>query len=50
MGLNVLTRHKAVRDGDGPAMVADWKVDLLSFWTHGHSNYLQIGHQFLASM
>ena len=48
-GLNVAVRHDAVRQGNGLAMMSDWKYDMVSFWVNRHTTYFQIGHQFLAS-
>ncbi|XP_071478800.1 uncharacterized protein [Diadema antillarum] len=47
-GLRHLARQAAVRTGNGPVMVEDWKIDLLSFWSRRHPDYLANAHYFLA--
>ena len=48
-GLAHLTRRDAVREGDGEAVISDWKLDMLQFWINGHYKYFIIGHLLLAS-
>ena len=48
-GLQLMVRHDAVREGDGKTMIEHWKLDLLQFWSRGHTMYFKIAHQFLAS-
>lgn len=48
-GLNLLANHDAIREGDGPALISGWKLDMLQFWTRRHPKYLIIGHMLLAS-
>ncbi|XP_071500137.1 uncharacterized protein [Diadema antillarum] len=47
-GLRHQARRAAVRAGNGPVMVDDWKIDLLSFWSKRHPKYLINAHYFLA--
>ncbi|XP_072170943.1 uncharacterized protein [Diadema setosum] len=47
-GLCHLVRRLAVAEGDGPAMIDDWKADMVTFYTRKHPNYLINGHYFLA--
>ena len=47
-GLGHLARHRSIRQNDGPAMIANWKIDMLDFWQLNHSKYLIIGHRLLA--
>ncbi|XP_041482929.1 uncharacterized protein LOC121429775 [Lytechinus variegatus] len=47
-GLCHLIRRQAVSEGNGPAMVDDWKADMLNFHEWGHWEYLATGHYFLA--
>nr|XP_054771136.1 uncharacterized protein LOC129279050 [Lytechinus pictus] len=47
-GLCHLIRRHAVSEGNGPAMVDDWKTDMLNFHEWGHQEYLVTGHYFLA--
>ena len=46
-GLNHLARRDAVREGDGPAMVECWQMDMVTFWRKNHTHYLVIGHHML---
>ena len=46
-GLQHLARRAAVRTGNGPAIVDDWKMDLLQFWKL-HPKYFINAHYFLA--
>ena len=47
-GLKFLSRRDVVREGDGPAMMMDWKFDLLQFWQNKHPKYLINAHFMLA--
>ena len=47
-GMNHLIRRMAVREGDGPAMIDDWKADLLQFWCCKHPKYFINAHYLLA--
>eukprot|EP00057_Strongylocentrotus_purpuratus_P003906 XP_003727623.1 PREDICTED: uncharacterized protein LOC100893656 [Strongylocentrotus purpuratus] len=47
-GLCHLVRREAVREGDGPAMIDDWKADMLHFHEKSHLKYLINGHYLLA--
>ncbi|XP_063967273.1 uncharacterized protein LOC135156975 [Lytechinus pictus] len=47
-GLCHLIRRQAVSEGNGPAMVDDWKADMLNFHEWDRKGYLAIGHCFLA--
>lgn len=49
-GLVNMTRKDAVREGDGPAMHSDWKLDYIQFWNNNHYKYTKIVHLFLAGM
>ncbi|XP_078025695.1 uncharacterized protein LOC117260601 isoform X1 [Epinephelus lanceolatus] len=48
-GLNHLARKDAVREGDGPAMLESWKMDLIQFWSRSHPKYFIIAHNMLTS-
>ena len=48
-GLGHMARRDAVREGDGPAILAYWRLDMLNFWNKGHYKYAFIGHLLLAS-
>ena len=47
-GLGHLTRRQSIRENDGPAMIAHWKIDMPMFWENNHYKYLIIGHRLLA--
>ena len=45
--LNHVVRRDAVREGNGPAMISHWKMDLLDFYKFGHYKYTIIAHRLL---
>ncbi|XP_030852129.1 uncharacterized protein LOC100893251 [Strongylocentrotus purpuratus] len=47
-GLCHLVRREAVREGNGPAMIDDWKADMLHFHEKNHPKYFINGHYLLA--
>ena len=49
-GLQLLCRRDAVREGDGEAMIRNWKYDLLHFFTRKHPKYLILAHRLIASV
>ena len=49
-GLNLLCRRDAVREGDGPAMMSHWKLDLVHFFTFRHPKYVILAHRLIASL
>jgi hypothetical protein len=46
-GLRMKAFKSAVREGNGLAMMADWKVNLLEFPNHRHHKYLILAHNML---
>ena len=47
-GLNHLARRDAIREGDGPAMVDFWKMEMVTFFNRGnHKKYFINGHYML---
>lgn len=48
-GLNAMANRDAVREGDGPAMLVSWRINMLQFWEKHHPKYLILCHQLLAS-
>ena len=46
-GLKFLARRDAVRNGDGAAIVADWRLNMPSFWKR-HPKYIVNTHFMLA--
>lgn len=48
-GLNHLARKDAVREGDGPAMMESWKMDLIQFWSKSHPKYFNTAPNMLTS-
>ncbi|XP_035687479.1 uncharacterized protein LOC118423433 [Branchiostoma floridae] len=49
-GLCHLVRRDCVREGDGPAMIQTWQMDMVSFWNKRHYKYFIIGHQMLTGI
>ena len=47
-GLNHLARRDAIREGDGPAMIDFWAIDLIQFMNGNHTKYTILAHQLLA--
>ena len=47
-GLNHLARRDAIREGDGPAMVDFWKMEMVTFFKKNHSKYFVNGHYMLS--
>ena len=50
MALNLLVRLDAVREGDGPAMMQHWTLDLIQFFNLGHYKYTKLTHNMLMGM
>ncbi|CAC5382825.1 unnamed protein product [Mytilus coruscus] len=44
-GLNDKIRRTAVRNGDGPAMIRFWKLDLVQFHINHHPKYFILAHR-----
>ncbi len=41
--------HRAmIRNGDGPAMMTMWRINMSRFWRGNHYKYLILGHRLLA--
>ena len=49
-GLNLLCRRDAVREADGEAMMAFWKLDLISFFGKKHPKYVILTHRLIACL
>lgn len=49
-GLNLLCRRDAVREADGDAMMAHWKLDLVNFFAKKHPKYVILAHRLIASI
>ncbi|CAG2234437.1 unnamed protein product [Mytilus edulis] len=47
-GLNDRIRRTAVRNGDGPAMIRFWKLDLVQFHITHHPKYFILAHRLIA--
>ena len=47
-GLLDLSHRDMIREADGLAMMAMWRLDMLRFWEANHYKYLIIGHRLLA--
>ena len=47
-GLIHEARVDIVREGDGEALEAMWRIHMVQLWNRGHTHYKMIGHQFLA--
>ena len=48
-GLQHLANRDAVREGDGPALLKFWRLNMPQFWQNGHPKYFILGHWLLAS-
>ena len=48
-GLNLIANRDAVREGDGPAMLKFWRLNMSQFWLFNHPKYLFLGHLLLVS-
>ena len=46
-GLNHLVRRDAIREGDGPAMIDHWSLDIINFANNNHPKYLVLAHGLL---
>jgi hypothetical protein len=46
-GLRHLARRQAIRDGNGPVIIDDWRLELIDFWNGRHHNYLKLDHNLL---
>ncbi|CAG2191195.1 unnamed protein product [Mytilus edulis] len=49
-GLNDRIRRTAVRNGDGPAMIRFWKLDLVQFHITHHPKYFILAHRLIAGV
>jgi hypothetical protein len=49
-GLNLLCRRDAVREADGDAMMAYWKLDLVYFFAKKHPKYVILAHRLISSI
>ncbi|CAG2241473.1 HARBI1 [Mytilus edulis] len=47
-GLGHMARRDAIRENDGPAIISNWKVDMISFHNHHHPKYFILGHRLVA--
>lgn len=47
-GLVDIEHRDAVREGDGEAMMRNWRIDMVQFWQHGHNKYMINGFRLLA--
>ena len=47
-GLDHIARKDAVREGDGPAMISDGKMDSVQFWNRRNNKYAILAHNLLA--
>ena len=47
-GLLDLCHRDVIREADGLAMMAMWRVNMLRFWQGHHPKYLATGHRLLA--
>ena len=43
-----LSQRDATREGDGLAMLAQWRINMLEFFDRHHNKYLILGHRLLA--
>ena len=50
MGILDLVHRAMIRNGDGPAMMAMWRINMLRMWRGNHYKYLILGHRLLAGM
>lgn len=49
-GMNLLCRRDAVREGDGPAIISMWKLDIVTFLVNRHPKYFILAHRLLVSL
>ncbi|XP_076101214.1 uncharacterized protein LOC143071009 [Mytilus galloprovincialis] len=49
-GLGHMARRDAIRENDGPAIISNWKVDMISFHNHHHPKYFILGHRLVAGV
>ena len=47
-GLLDLCHRDTIREADGPAMMAMWRLNMIRFWQGHHYKYLSAGHRLLA--
>ena len=47
-GLFHLIRYSAIREGNGPAVICDWKADLIQFFNFKHHKYVILAVQHIA--
>ncbi len=47
-GLLDLVHRAMIRNGDGPAMMAMWRINMIRMWRGNHYKYLILGHSLLA--
>ena len=46
-GLGNMVRRDCIREGDGPAIIANWKMDFPEFFSKGHPKYTIFCHKLL---
>ena len=46
-GLAYFCEVDSERENDGPAMIANWKLNMPQFWARNHYKYLILGHRML---
>jgi len=49
-GLLDLCQRDAIREAEGPAMMAIWRINMLQFWSGKQHKYLKAGHRLLAGL
>ena len=47
-GLRDAVRRDAIRENDGRAIIAFWRLDIPSFHNKGHNKYLIAAHNLIA--
>ncbi len=49
-GLCDIVRKDAIRENNGRALLAFWRIDMLQFWDRRHTKYLTIGTRLLSGI
>ncbi|ELU00828.1 hypothetical protein CAPTEDRAFT_188936 [Capitella teleta] len=49
-GLRHRAFRSAVRAGNGPFMMNDWRVNVIDFWSKNHYKYLKLAHELLINI
>ena len=49
-GLMDLAHRDVIREADGLAMMAMWRINMWRFWNGGHYKYFTLSHRLLAGM